>query len=1533
MPKVEKPLSPKRRYGTRVMELSRRDPEIGQLIPDNDVREKALEKNLTLDRVMGVFLDGYGERPAMGERSYRVEEDPISGKNIRNYLPSYNTSTYREFHDRIKAISMAWRTHPECRVGPDDFVMIIGFADIDFLSIDMACAYAKATTVPVQSSTSGADLNEMVANIEPVTIAATLCDLSLAVQLATTHDSIKSIIVFNYDDRIDTERAMVNQAKQTIADSNKELHLFSISDLISFGSQQPWSFLPPDENDSDQRTAILHSSGSTGKPKGAVISRKAIIQNWLGKKTSVPRVTMHLAPLNHIMGRTNAVSILGCGGTGYFTLQPDLSSLLEDIRLARPTFMSLFPRIFELVHQHFQNEVTKRLRQGTESKTEIEAQVKVEMRNTYLGDRLLCIVFGSAPTSPKVQAFMKDCFDVLMVEGYGNTESGTGNLTLEDKINRANVIEYKLRDVPELGYYTSDKPFPRGELCVKTKFGIKEYYKQPEVTANLFDEEGYSCTGDIVEERAEDVVVVIDRRKDVLKLSQGEYVAVGALGTLYEAGSAVIMQIYVYGNSQRSYLVAVVVLESNLLKQSLGDQPSDAQIKNLLRDELNNVAQKEELKPFEVPRDFILEYEPFTQNNGLLSSVRKRLRPALKRKYGAALEALYELKDNADDDRIAAVKDPESTLSTIEKLVVILEGQLGVEITDTTQPRNFNALGGDSLGASLFSLTIEEVFDVLLPADMLLAPSGHLQQWAIFIEKANDDSSSGQVTFAEIHGKGAKNVSAEDLQLERFLESELLNNTSELPSAPIIPKTVLLTGANGFLGHIVCLEWMKTLSQTGGKLICIVREKDDAAAFGKLAKEYQGLDPKFEKAFTELAKNHLEVWAGDIARKNLGLSDERFQQLTTHVDRICHVAALVNHRLAYQHLFGPNVVGTSEIIRLAISKTRKPIDFISTVGVFRFLESSRGINETVPYKQQIELSDNYASGYGASKWAGEILLQKASERCDIPINIFRCDMILPDQEYKGQANESDMLTRILYSIVITGLAPQSFYGSRKSGRRKIPHYDGVPVDLLSKAIVGAYNQEHSECMTYHALNYLDDAVSLDRFVDWIASAGYTINRIPDHEEWYERMETKLKSLPEEQRQLSALNVLMAFRKPMYGGPSWIDSNNFKKLVSSLDTLESLPHLSEVYIHKYLEDLSLLGMIQKPITMANNESIQNGNKDNSILKVNGYAALEPKAKLQPYSYELGKLGPEQVDVKVSYCGICHSDLSMINNEWRSSQYPLVPGHEIVGEVVAAGSMVKNIKVGDKVGVGWFSESCMSCSQCMHGSQHLCRDRKTTIAPSNGGFADYVRSHWAWAIPLPEGIDMSKAGPLLCGGITVFNPIIAAGVLPTDRVGVIGIGGLGHLALKFLKSWGCEVYAFSSNESKKEQIIKMGASKVINSRSKEELKSVRGQLDFIINTTNVTLDWSSYLKALAPKGRFFNVGMVLEPMAIPAGLLIAGEKVVSGSPVGSPGLASKMLDFCVRHNIYPEVEEYPMDKVNEAMAHLEAGKARFRIVLKN
>ncbi len=333
-----------------------------------------------------------------------------------------------------------------------------------------------------------------------------------------------------------------------------------------------------------------------------------------------------------------------------------------------------------------------------------------------------------------------------------------------------------------------------------------------------------------------------------------------------------------------------------------------------------------------------------------------------------------------------------------------------------------------------------------------------------------------------------------------------------------------------------------------------------------------------------------------------------------------------------------------------------------------------------------------------------------------------------------------------------------------------------------------------------------------------------------------------------------------------------------------------------------------------------------------MKVHAYAAHEAGGELQKFEYELPELGPEEVDIEIHYCGLCHSDLSMLNNDWGMTQYPFVPGHEIVGKVTAVGDSVTSISKGDLVGVGWNSASCMHCRQCMSGEHHLCNNLESTIVGRHGGFADRVRVHWSWAIVLPDGMDLQKAGPLFCGGITVFNPIIIAGVKPTDKVGVIGIGGLGHMALKFLNKWGCEVIAFSSSPEKEKQILEMGATRVVNSKDPDALQQVAGSLDFILNTTNVSLDWNAYLGSLAPQGHFHTVGAVLEPMEIPAFSLIGGEKTLGGSPLGSPQLTKTMLEFCERHDIYPMVEEFPLSRVNDALQHLEEGKARYRVVLK-
>ena len=329
----------------------------------------------------------------------------------------------------------------------------------------------------------------------------------------------------------------------------------------------------------------------------------------------------------------------------------------------------------------------------------------------------------------------------------------------------------------------------------------------------------------------------------------------------------------------------------------------------------------------------------------------------------------------------------------------------------------------------------------------------------------------------------------------------------------------------------------------------------------------------------------------------------------------------------------------------------------------------------------------------------------------------------------------------------------------------------------------------------------------------------------------------------------------------------------------------------------------------------------------------YAALESGAPLQSFEFTPDPLGPEQVEIRVESCGICHSDLSMINNDWGNSKFPLVPGHEAIGIVEVAGDQVKGLKVGDRVGLGWFSGSCMSCRPCLSGNHNLCGSVESTIVGRHGAFADRVRAHWSWAIPLPEALDPLSSGPLFCGGITVFGPIAHFGIKPTDRVGVIGIGGLGHLALQFLNKWGCHVTAFPSSESKTEEAKRLGAHEIVNSRDSAAMAKIAGSLDFILVTANVPLDWDAYLGALAPDGRLHFVGAVLEPIPVPAFALIGGRKSLSGSPLGSPAAVRDMLDFCGRHQIAPQIETFAMADVNDALEHLHSGKARYRIVLTN
>jgi uncharacterized zinc-type alcohol dehydrogenase-like protein len=333
------------------------------------------------------------------------------------------------------------------------------------------------------------------------------------------------------------------------------------------------------------------------------------------------------------------------------------------------------------------------------------------------------------------------------------------------------------------------------------------------------------------------------------------------------------------------------------------------------------------------------------------------------------------------------------------------------------------------------------------------------------------------------------------------------------------------------------------------------------------------------------------------------------------------------------------------------------------------------------------------------------------------------------------------------------------------------------------------------------------------------------------------------------------------------------------------------------------------------------------------EIQGLAVHAAGAHLLPYKYDAGKLGEDEVEVKISHCGVCHSDVHLIDNDWGFSKYPFIPGHEIVGTVTQIGSKVKGRTVGERVGIGWQADSCGICEWCRTGNEHLCPQSQPTCVGRNGGYADAIRVNWKFAVPVPEVLESENVAPLLCGGITVYSPLRNLGVRPSSRVGIIGIGGLGHLGLQFARAFGAEVTAFSTSKDKEAEALTLGANHFVNTRETNAMKKIAGSFDVLISTVNADQDWGGYVTALRPKGTLCMVGVPPSPMALQAFALVGGQKSVCGSPTGSPTDLAEMLDVAARHSVKAVTERFAMDKANEAVAKVKKNQVRYRAVLAN
>jgi thioester reductase-like protein len=523
--------------------------------------------------------------------------------------------------------------------------------------------------------------------------------------------------------------------------------------------------------------------------------------------------------------------------------------------------------------------------------------------------------------------------------------------------------------------------------------------------------------------------------------------------------------------------------------------------------------------------------------------------------------------------------------SAVEEMLAWLYAQvLGLERVGVSE--SFFDLGGDSLSAMRLVAAIYNALDVHLPVRAVFeAPSVRALSQQL---NADHGAAEGlRADFASVHGRDATEVYASDLTLDKFIDAPTLSTAPALPAPRGDVRTVLLTGATGFLGRYLVLQWLERLELADGKLICLVRATSDEDARRRLEKTFDSGDPALLRYFHELADDHLEVIAGDKGRTNLGVDERAWQRLADTVDLIVDCAAVVNGVLPYSELFAPNVAGTAELIRLAVTTKLKPYTYVSTANVGDQIEPSAFTEEAdVRTAGPIRTVDgSYGNGYGNSKWAGEVLLREANDLCGLPVSVFRCDMILAGTTYRGQLNLSDMFTRMVHSVVASGVAPRSFYALDARGNRQRAHFDALPVEFVAEAITTLGAQVMDGFETYHVMNPHDDGIGLDEYVDWLIEAGYPIERVDDFAEWLQRIQTALHGLPERQRHQSVLQLLQ-LRNALHVPPAdpargcLGPTERFRAAVqeAKIGPENDIPQISASVIVKYVTDLKLLGLL-------------------------------------------------------------------------------------------------------------------------------------------------------------------------------------------------------------------------------------------------------------------------------------------------------------------------------------------------------------------
>jgi alcohol dehydrogenase (NADP+) len=340
-----------------------------------------------------------------------------------------------------------------------------------------------------------------------------------------------------------------------------------------------------------------------------------------------------------------------------------------------------------------------------------------------------------------------------------------------------------------------------------------------------------------------------------------------------------------------------------------------------------------------------------------------------------------------------------------------------------------------------------------------------------------------------------------------------------------------------------------------------------------------------------------------------------------------------------------------------------------------------------------------------------------------------------------------------------------------------------------------------------------------------------------------------------------------------------------------------------------------------------------------MKTSAYAAQSATSPLAPFNFQRRDVGKHDVQIEILYCGVCHSDLHTVRNEWKGTIYPCVPGHEIVGRVTKVGAHVKKFKEGDTAGVGCMVDSCRTCANCEEDLEQFCPETTWTFnSPDKnlggmtfGGYSDSIVVDEAFVLHIPKHLNLAATAPLLCAGITTYSPLHHNKVSKGQKVGVVGLGGLGHMGVKLAKALGADVVVFTTSSNKVEDALRLGADQVVNSNNADEMKKHLNSFNFILDTVSAPHDINAYLLLLKRDGNLTQVGVPPEPLSLNVGSLIYGRRSLSGSLIGGIKETQEMLDFCGKHHITADIELIQIQNINQAYDRLVKSDVKYRFVI--